>query len=58
MKRDKNKNTLSDKRRRKSSKSYLEGGGESNYARKKKYLLRTGMWGFEFHDPKPWKRAK
>ena len=31
-------------------------GGASNYARKKQWLDRNGMWGFDVHEPKPWRR--
>lgn len=32
-------------------------GGESNYARKRAWLLKNAMWGFDVPEPKPWKRA-
>ncbi len=41
----------------KRSANYLDGGGESNYARKKAYCHKHGVWGFEVPIPKPWKRA-
>lgn len=31
-------------------------GGESNYARKRAWLRRHAMWGFDVPEPKPWKR--
>lgn len=40
------------------SKKYLEGGGDSNYARKKAYCRKNGVWGFEVPEPKPWKKSK
>ncbi len=33
---------------------YLQGGGDSTYARKKKWLAKNGLWGFEVPHPKPW----
>lgn len=32
-------------------------GGASNYAKKKAWCDRNGMWGFEVSPPKPWKAA-
>lgn len=32
-------------------------GGDSNYARKKIWLHKNAMWGFDVPEPKPWKRA-
>lgn len=31
---------------------------ESNYARKRKYCARHGVWGWEVPEPKPWKRKR
>jgi hypothetical protein len=39
------------------SKAYKEGGGESRYAKKHKYCIKNGVWGFEVPEPKPWKGA-
>ena len=50
--------TLSDKRRRKMTAGYKQGGGDSMYARKRAYCLKNGVWVFEVPDPKPWKKAK
>lgn len=49
--------TLSDKQRLKSSAKYREDGGNSNYARKKAYCNKNGVWGWEVEEPKPWKKA-
>ena len=56
MKRQKKK-TLSEKKRRKLSAAYLDGGGDSQYARKHAYCSKHGVWGFEVAEPKPWKKA-
>lgn len=32
--------------------------GESQYARKKKYCDRHGVYGFQVLEPKPWKMSK
>lgn len=45
------------KKARKRSARYLAGGGESNYARKRKYCIKNNVWGFEVPIPKPWKKA-
>ena len=50
-----NRAKITDKRRRKSTKRYSEGGNESNYARKKAYCRKNAVWGFEVPEPKPWK---
>jgi len=52
-----NKSIVSDKRRRKNTVQYLAGGGNSNYARKKAYCHKHGVWGFEVQNPKPWKKS-
>lgn len=46
------------KKRRKETAAYLAGGGESQYARKKAYCHKNGVWGFEVPEPKPWRKAK
>jgi len=51
----KRRQTENEKKRYKRTKQYLEGGGESRYARKRAYLNKVGLWGFEVADPKPWK---
>jgi hypothetical protein len=51
----KTKNSITDKRRRKSMQKYLDGGGESNYAKKRKYCVKHAVWGFDVQEPKPWK---
>ena len=53
-----NQQGISEKRKRKMSAKYLEGGYESNYARKRAYLNKHGLWGWEVPAPKPWKRAE
>jgi endonuclease YncB( thermonuclease family) len=53
----KKQNTLSNKKKYKLSKKYLEGEGESQYARKKAYCQKNGVWGFEVPEPKPWKKS-
>jgi hypothetical protein len=30
-------------------------GGESKYARKRKYLVKNGGFGFQYPEPKPWR---
>lgn len=45
------------KRRAAKAAAMAQPGYESNYARKSKYLTRHGGWGFDYPDPKPWKRA-
>lgn len=30
-------------------------GGKSNYARKREWCARNGVFGFEVLEPKPWK---
>jgi hypothetical protein len=30
-------------------------GKQSNYARKRDYLHKHGLWGWEVPEPKPWK---
>jgi hypothetical protein len=32
-------------------------GGESDYARKRDYCNKHGVWGFEVPEPKPWKKS-
>lgn len=32
-------------------------GGASNYARKRAWCLKHGVWGFEVPNPKPWRSA-
>jgi hypothetical protein len=54
----KNKTLVSIKRKRKNTAKYLDGGGESQYARKKAYCHKNGVWGFEVPEPKPWKSSK
>ena len=39
----------------KKTEAYLHGGGESPYARKRDYLKKTGLWGWQVPEPKPWK---
>ncbi len=56
MKRSKHKTGATQKRIRLSA-SYKQGGGESQYAKKRKYCIKNGVWGFEVADPKPWKGA-
>ena len=56
MKRQKRRNTLADKKKRKLSQSYLDGGGNSRYARKRNYCLKNGVWGWEVPFPKPWNK--
>lgn len=51
------KKTLTDKKKLKMGSKYRGGGGDSRYARKRKYLARRGLWGWEVPEPKPWKRA-
>jgi len=48
MKRNKinNKNRLVNKKKRR---------GKSQIAKKREYLNRTGLFGFEVPEPKPWK---
>lgn len=31
--------------------------GTSRYARKRAYLTKAGLWGFQVPEPKPWKRG-
>jgi endonuclease YncB( thermonuclease family) len=50
--------TLSDKKRMKNTAQYKAGGGESQYALKKAYCQKNGVWGFEVPEPKPWKKSK
>jgi len=45
------------KKARKLTARYLAGGGESNYARKRKYCIKNGVWGWEVLAPKPWKKS-
>ena len=58
MKRSKRqKMTLSEKKKRKVTAKYLEGGGgKSKYARKHAYCSKHGVWGFEVPFPKPWQK--
>ena len=46
------------KKRRKNTAAYKEGGGESQYALKKAYCHKNGVWGFEVPEPKPWKKSR
>lgn len=32
-------------------------GGQSDYARKKRWLMRHGVFGFEVREPKPWRTS-
>lgn len=50
---DRRKRILAEKQRKKGEK-YLEGRGESRYARKRRWLDREGKWGWEVPEPKPW----
>ena len=43
------------KKQLKKTETYLQGGGESRYARKCDYLKKEGLWGFQAGEPKPWK---
>jgi hypothetical protein len=47
---------LSDKKRRKLSAAYRDGGGNSKYARKRAFCLKNGVWGWEVPTPKPWNK--
>ncbi len=42
------------RKRARMAKEGTTGKGCSRYARKKKYLDRNGLWGFEVPAPKPW----
>ena len=33
-------------------------GGKSNYARKREWCAKHGVFGFEVKPPKPWKASK
>ena len=57
MAKSKRRNTESTRKALRRSQRYLDGGGESNYARKRKYCLRHGVWGWEVPYPKPWRKA-
>ena len=49
--------TQSARKRQRQSSSYREGSkeGQSQYARKVRYLKRVGLFGFQVPGPKPWK---
>lgn len=49
---------LSERKSHKRARRYLEGGGDSQYARKKTYCHKNGVWGFDVPEPKPWKKRK
>lgn len=57
MAKSKRRNRESERKAFKRSANYQNGGGESNYARKRKYCHKNGVWGFEVPFPKPWKKA-
>ncbi|MEA3225114.1 MAG: hypothetical protein U9Q07_04125 [Planctomycetota bacterium] len=50
--------TLDEKKRHKLTKQYLTGGGDSQYARKRDYCRKNGVWGWEVPFPKPWSAKK
>jgi hypothetical protein len=50
------RNQKNSKARRKLMAKYLDGGGTSKYAMKKRYCDKNGVWGFEVPAPKPWQR--
>jgi len=60
MAKSKNRKSIKEtqKKRRKDMAAYLQEGGESKYARKRKYCIKNGVWGFEVPYPKPWGSAQ
>jgi endonuclease YncB( thermonuclease family) len=58
MPKSKKRKKISDHKSHKRSAKYTEGGGESQYARKKAYCHKNGVWGFDVPEPKPWKKAR
>lgn len=59
MAKGKNRSAASFEKARKKSDAYLKRGGdkgESDYAHKRRWLDRNGVWGFDVKEPKPWKR--
>lgn len=55
MAKGKRRQAIAAKKALKRSAAYKHGGGDSAYARKRKYLDREGGWGFDYPEPKPWK---
>ena len=55
MKRAKKLNRGSTDKNKRLGKKYLNGNGDSRYARKRKWCISNGVWGFEVEEPKPWK---
>jgi endonuclease YncB( thermonuclease family) len=49
---------INERKKHKHTATYKAGGGESQYARKKAYCHKNGVWGFDVPEPKPWKKAK
>ena len=54
MKSLKRKAAMASKRSQKQS-AMMKPGAKSRYAKKKAYLNRNGLWGFQVSEPKPWK---
>lgn len=57
MAKSKRRKKESERKAFKRSEAYKNGGGESNYARKRAYCVKHGVFGFEVPHPKPWKKA-
>lgn len=55
MKSTRRKKILEEKRKRKGN--ILKASGTSNYAQKRKWLDRHGLFGFQVGFPKPWKTS-
>lgn len=59
MAKGKKRSALTIDKANKKTDSYLRRGGangESDYAHKRRWLDRNGVWGFDVREPKPWKR--
>lgn len=58
MKRRTKRAEARDKRRLDREMGMARPSGESNYGRKKKWLARNGVFGFEVREPKPWRTTR
>ena len=52
-----NRKVISERKRRRKTQAYKDGGGKSPYARKAKYLAKHALFGFQVREPKPWRSA-
>jgi len=57
MKSERRKKILAKKKDAK-RKRYAREGHVSDYARRRDFCRKNGVWGFQVSEPKPWKRSE